>query len=36
MLAKMIDHSLLHPTVTDKDILAGGAAGPSRTSAPTT
>jgi deoxyribose-phosphate aldolase len=25
MLAKMIDHSLLHPTVTDKDILAGCA-----------
>ncbi len=22
-LAKMIDHSLLHPTITDKDVLAG-------------
>jgi deoxyribose-phosphate aldolase len=22
-LAKMIDHSLLHPTMTDSDVLAG-------------
>jgi deoxyribose-phosphate aldolase len=22
-LAKMIDHSLLHPTMTDEDVLAG-------------
>jgi len=24
-LAKMIDHSLLHPTITDRDILEGCA-----------